>query len=134
MMLELDQGRTAFVKVEVNLNQDGEQLSGRWRTTDTTEFAADGAVTGRIARDGSRQQVEMDFAFTGRHPNGAQTCTGTAKASGQLSHNTTVNSAANPDRTPREEPGWAIRLKAHDGLSFQACPPIRYATWSLTRK
>ena len=134
MMLELGQGNHAFVTVEVTLNQDGEHLSGRWRTADTTEFAANGDVTGRIARDGSRQQVDMDFSFVRRQPNGAQPCTGTAKASGQLTYNTTVSSSANQDRTPKEEPGWGIRLKAFDGVSFEACSPVRYATWTLTRK
>ncbi len=114
-MVELDHGRATFVTVDVNLNQDGE-------------------VTGRITREGSRRQVDMDFSFAGSHPDGAQPCRGTAKASGQLAYNTTVNSAANADRTPREEPGWALRLKAFDGFSFEACSPVRYATWTLTRK
>ena len=133
-MLELGKGNHAFVTVDVTLNQDGEQLSGRWRTIDTTEFKADGDVTGRIVRTPSRHQVDVRFSFVGRHPGAEGACRGAARASGQLTFNTTVNSAANPPGTPHEERGWGLRLKAFDGFPFESCSPVRYATWTLTRK
>jgi len=137
MMLELAKGNHTFVTVDVTFNQDGEELWGRWQTMDTTEFAAEGELTGRIARTPSRHEIEVRFSFVGRPPgtppaDGA--CRGLARASGQLTFNTTVNSAANPPGMPREKPGWAIRLKAFDGVSFEACSPVRYATWTLIRK
>lgn len=137
MMVELAKGDHTFVTVDVTLNQDGDRLSGRWRTIETTEFGADGDVTGRIALTPSHQQVDLRFSFVGRHPSAPEAegpCRGTADASGQLTFNTTVNSATNQPSTPREEPGWALRLKAFDGFSFEACSPVRYATWTLTRK
>ena len=134
MMLELATGNHTFVTVGVTLQQSGEQLSGRWRTTDTTAFAADGEVTGRIARTPSHHQVDLRFSIVGRHLRGEGPCKGAAQASGQLTFNTTVNSEANPSGTPREAPVWALRLKAFDGFQFGSCPPVRYATWTLTRK
>jgi hypothetical protein len=134
MMLELAKGNHTFVTVDVTLIQDGEQLSGRWQTIDTTEFKADGDVTGRIARAPSHHQVDLRFSFVGRHPGAEGACRGAAQASGLLTFNTTVNSAANPPGTPHEEPGWGIRLKAFEGFAFDSCSPVRYATWTLTRK
>ena len=134
MMLELEKGDHTFVTVDVTLNQDGEQLSGRWRTIDTTEFEAVGEVTGRVARTPSQHQVDLRFSFVGRRPGGVAPCRGEAQASGQLAFNTTVNSAANAPGTPHEEPGWGLRLKAFEGFPFEACSPVRYATWTLTRK
>jgi hypothetical protein len=134
MMLELAKGNPAFVKVDVTLMQDGEQLSGRWQTIDTAEFRAGGEVTGRIARTPSHHQVDMRFSFAGRHPNAVGPCNGAAQSSGQLTYNTTVNSAVNPPGTPHEQTGWGLRLKAFDGFPFESCSPVRYATWTLTRK
>jgi hypothetical protein len=134
MMLELAKGESAFVTVNVTLDQDGEQLSGRWHTIDTTEFKADGDVTGRITRKPSQHQVDLSFSFVGRRPGAEGSCSGAAQASGQLTFNTTVNSATNPPGTPHEEPGWGLRLKAFDGFPFESCSPVRYATWTLTRK
>jgi hypothetical protein len=134
MMVELAKGGPTYVKVDVNLKQDGEQLSGRWRTIDTTTFGAEGDVTGRIARTPSHHQVDVRFSFVGRPPGAEAPCTGTAQASGSLTFNTTVNSAVNPPGTPHEEIGWGIRLKAFDGFPFESCSPVRYATWTLTRK
>ena len=134
MMLELAKGAHTFVTVDITLNQDGEQLSGRWRTIDTTEFKADGEVKGRLARTPSHHQVDLRFSFVGRHPSAEGPCQGAAQASGQLTFNTTVNSGANPPGTPREEPGWALRLKAFEGFPFESCSPVTYATWTLTRK
>jgi hypothetical protein len=134
MMLELAKGDHTFVAVDVTLNQDGEHLSGRWRTIGATEFGADGEVTGRIARTPSQNQVDLRFSFVGRHPSAGGACKGTAQASGQLTFNTTMNSVANPPGTPVEEAGWGLRLKAFDGFPFESCSPVRYATWTLTRK
>jgi hypothetical protein len=134
MMLELAKGNHTFVAVDVTLNQDGEQLSGRWRTSGATEFGADGEVTGRIVRTPSQHQVDLRFSFVGRHPSAGAPCKGTAQASGQLTFNSTVNSGANPPGTPVEEAGWGLRLKAFDGFPFESCSPVRYATWTLTRK
>ena len=134
MMLELEKGNHTFVTVDVTLNQDGDQLSGRWRTIETTDFRADGEVKGRIARTASHHQVDLRFSFVGRHPSAKAPCTGVAQASGQLTFNRTVNGGANPPGTPLEEPGWGLRLKAFDGFPFESCSPVRYATWTLTRK
>lgn len=133
-MLEFGKGNHTFVTVDVTLNQDGEQLSGRWRTIETTEFRADGEVKGRIARTPSQHQVDLRFSFVGRHPGADGPCRGAAQASGQLTFNTTVNSAVNPPGTPHEETGWGLRLKAVDGFPFESCWPVKYATWTLTRK
>jgi hypothetical protein len=132
MMLQLGKGNSAFVDVEVVLEQSGTNVKGRWHTVATEEHSASGTVTGTLTRTASQQQVNVSFTFVGHHagrPSAeGEPCQGGARASGSLNRNTTVGSGA-----PPEAPGWSIRLKAFDGFGFESCPPIRYATWTLAR-
>jgi hypothetical protein len=138
MVLELDKGLNALVDIEVVLEQTDGRLRGRWHTLDSKEYSAAGDVIGTITRTAASQQVDLSFEFVGHHPgsplSGAAQCAGVARASGQLTNNTTYGTS---DRAVDESPGmhgWAIRLKAFDGFSFTSCPAIRYATWTLTRR
>ena len=132
MMIDGGSGPT-FVKVAVTFTQDDHHLEGHWRALDGTTQAA-GLVSGTITRDNSRQAVNARFTYTGRHPHRASagaTCVGSARSEGQLTYNTTIDTAGGPSP---ERPGWGIRLKAFEGFTFESCPTIGYATWTLTRE
>lgn len=138
MMLELEKGMNEFVDTEVVLEQSGERLRGRWHALDSKKYSAAGDVIGTVTRAGARQQVDVSFTFVGYQPgkplSAAAQCTGTARASGQLTNNTTVDTSGRAVAESPETHGWAIRLKAFDGFGFESCPVIRYATWTLTRR
>ena len=131
-MLELAKGNPAFVKVEAVLVQRGKDIRGRWRTLDSERHVASGELTGSLTRTEAEQHVDVSFTFVGHYAGSTATaglqCRGTARASGQLTRNTITGIGGS-----REEPPWSIRLKAFDGFGFESCPPIRYATWTLTR-
>lgn len=77
--------------------------------------------------------MTVRFTFAGQHPIESianVNCSGAARSEGQLTYNTTYDSAGQPSP---ERPGWGIRLKAFEGITFDSCPAIRYATWTLTR-
>lgn len=131
MVLELGKGNSAFVDVEVAIEQSGENIRGRWRTVDSEAHVASGDLTGTLTRTPSHQQVDVTFTFVGHHAGSpasdGRSCQGTARASGMLTYNVTTGPGAT------EKPGRYIRLKAFDGFGFESCAPIRYATWSLGR-
>jgi hypothetical protein len=133
MMLDAGNGAHSLSDIEVTFTQDGDRIEGRWRTIDGT-LEATGLVSGTIAREDSRQAVNVRFTYAGRHPNrsvAGANCVGSARAEGQLTYNTTVDTSGQPSR---ERPGWGIRLKAFEGFTFDSCPAIGYATWTLTRR
>ena len=126
-------GASEPVQVEVTFTQDGDRIGGRWHTTEATRGAA-GRVTGSIQHDGGRTTVDVVFSFAGSHPFAPAAdaqCQGSARAEGQLTYNTTVSTDGGPSP---EQPGWGVRLKAFEGFSFDNCPAIRYATWTLARQ
>jgi hypothetical protein len=136
MMLETAKGSHTFVDVEVVLEQTGENVRGRWRTIDAAEHRAAGEVTGTVARVTAQQRVDVTFTFVGHHvgsPPGGQQCQGAARASGQLTYNTSVDTDGRRVDESIDAHGWSIRLKAFDGFGFRSCSPIPYATWTLTR-
>jgi hypothetical protein len=127
MMLDGGNAGPAFIHVAVNFTQVGDRVGGVWRSLDS---AASGDVAGTVTNENGRQAVTMRFTFAGPHPIGSTTgvnCIGAARSEGQLVYNTTSDPA-------HERPGWAIRLKAFEGFTFESCAAIRYATWTLTRQ
>jgi hypothetical protein len=131
MILDSGKGESTSGDVEVTFTQDGNRIEGRWRTLEGAE--ATGLVSGTITREESRHAVNVRFTYAGRHPgrsDAGANCVGSARADGQLTFNTTMDTAGQPSR---ERPGWYIRLKAFEGFTFEACPPIGYATWTLSR-
>jgi hypothetical protein len=138
MMLELAHGEPAFVNVDLVLQQDRERLHGRWHTTNSIEYQAAGDAAGKISNVSGRNQVDVSFTFVGHHPgmpaSGGVRCSGTASASGQLTYSTIVDANSLSPVQSREAQGWRIRLKAYDGIGFDSCPKIRYATWTFTHR
>jgi hypothetical protein len=133
MMIDGGTRGPTHIKVTVTFTQHRNRIGGQWRSLDAARPAA-GEVFGTLTREQSRQAVDMRFTFTGRHPlepDAGGSCRGAARSVGQLTYNTTVDTAG---RQAHEPPGWGIRLKAFDGLAFESCPAIRYATWTLTRQ
>jgi hypothetical protein len=134
MMLDRGNGAHTFVKVEVTFTQLRDRVSGQWRTLESTAASTAGKVSGTVGNNESQNAMDVSFTFSGEHPVRAVAnidCSGTARAEGQLTYNTTVTTGGGPEHEPR---GWGIRLKAFNGIEFESCPPIRYATWTLTRQ
>jgi hypothetical protein len=131
MMIDGGGSGPTFVHVAVTFTQDGSRVEGHWRALDGTSDA-EGLVSGTVTRENGGQPVNVRFTYTGRHPiRSIGTCVGSARSEGQLTYNTTIDTAGGPSP---ERPGWGIRLKAFDGFAFESCPAIGYATWTLTRE
>ena len=134
MMIDGGQGDPKFVNVAVTFTQNGDRIEGHWRTLDAINETS-GDVSGTVAtRDDGRQAMNVRFTFAGRHPVesiASLNCVGAARSEGQVTYNTTIDTTGQP---AHERPGWAIRLKAFEGITFDSCPAIRYATWTLTRQ
>ena len=129
MMLDGGDAGPAFIHVAVNVTQDGDRITGSWRSVDA-KSSASGDVAGTMSNENGHQAVTMRFTFAGPHPlksTAGVDCIGTARSEGQLTYNITSDPA-------HERPGWAIRLKAFEGITFESCPAIGYSTWTLTRQ
>jgi hypothetical protein len=133
MMLEVSKGRQLLVTIEVELEQRGSRLRGRWRTSAHAAHRAGGELSGTIGRLSNEEHVEVDLTFVGRHPgmptDREQSCTGSGRAVGQHTRATRI------DATTRRaaDPMWLLRLKAFDGFMFESCRAIPYATVTLER-
>ena len=131
MMLDGSAGPT-FIHVAATLTQEGNRIGGEWHSLDATS-AASGDLAGTVTYENSRQAITMRFTFAGPHPitTASDNCVGAARSEGQLVYNTATDTAGG---AAPERPGWGIRLKAFEGITFESCPAIRYATWTLTRQ
>src|SRR5687767_12360595 len=105
MLLDAGKGADSRVTVQVTLRQDGDDINGEWRTLDGTGEAA-GHVSGTVTADeNGRQRLNIRFTYAGRHPFRsvpAAICNGNARAEGQLTYNTTVDTSGQPSP---ERPG-----------------------------
>jgi hypothetical protein len=131
MMIDGAGSGSTFVHVAVTFTQRGSRIEGHWRALDGNTDAA-GLVSGTVTHENGHQPVNVRFTYTGGHPirsTGSSTCVGSARAEGQLTYNTTIDTMGGPSP---ERPGWGIRLKAFEGFTFESCPAIGYATWTLT--